>query len=203
MVVDDDPNIIIPERWFYILVEVALRLDNPSIASFVHQVVLKLLATFGQTVFAKEKLTNLVNFFASTYEFARSKTSMVSRTVPTPITSIATPTPPSVITPLPPPPTKPIHNPIAIMSSLSHTKTSLIPPPKLVPPPPVLSTAGARPQVSFSIPDSDFYSNRHKNYNMENQYTKPAKSLISFPPPTFIDPLVSIFEKIGNAFLTT
>ena len=112
VVVDDDPNIIIPERWFYILEEVALRLDNPSMAFFVHQVVLKLLATFSPTLFAKEKLTNLVKFFASTYEFACSKTSMVTRTVLTPITSIATPTPQSVITPLPPPPTKPIHNPV-------------------------------------------------------------------------------------------
>jgi hypothetical protein len=32
---------------------------------------------------------------------------------------------------------------------------------------------------------------------------KPGESYIFSPPPTNLDPIVSMFEKMGNAFLTT
>ena len=63
--------------------------------------------------------------------------------------------------------------------------------------PPVVS----HPKISYAVPDAEFFSDKYnQGYEV---FTKPAESFTFSPPPPTLDPLVSMFEKMGNAFLTT
>ena len=62
---DEIADDVIPERWFYTITEVSLKLNNESVVFFLNKLILKLLASPEQKLFNVERLTDLKHFIAT------------------------------------------------------------------------------------------------------------------------------------------